>query len=642
MPAPISVLYAEDNPADADLTRAHLARNAPDFALEIVHEAGEFLNRARRGEHGVLLLDQRLPDMDGIEVLRALMREEGHAPVVLITGAGDGELATLALRLGAEDYVPKRSGYLDRLPDLLRRVVERRRQLAGSPSHRATPRRILVVDDDPTDAALIVEHLARSAPHITVEIAGDPGSALLRLGPETGFDLLICDYLLPGMNGLEFMAEARRSGVHVPFILVTGMGNEDVVVSALKLGASDYLLKHGRHYAELALRIELAIDRHRLQLANDRAAAELAERQRALAALRESEQQLNLALDAGSIGLWSWELGTNRVYLSPRWKAQLGYADHEFPSDAATWTAHMHPDEIPRVANLRDRYLSDPWPDYSLEYRLRHRDGSWRWFLLRANLDRDDQGRPAGMRGSQIDITELKHHQAALDRASARLQHLSRRLLEVQEAERRHLARELHDEIGQVLTAAKMHLQSAALHPEPDRVTAQFQEAVNLLDRLLGQVRSLTLDLRPPLLDDLGLVAALQWLVDRQQVSAPLPRVRLIADADMPRCDAALETACFRIAQEALTNALRHARAQAITLTVECEDGHLRLSVRDDGCGFDPDSARARAERSGSLGLLGMAERLSLAGGTFTVRSSPGQGARIEAVFPLSPAAAPS
>ena len=100
-------------------------------------------------------------------------------------------------------------------------------------------------------------------------------------------------------------------------------------------------------------------------------------------------------------------------------------------------------------------YLAAPWPDYTVEYRMRHKDGTWRWFMLHADLEVDDDGRPLRLLGSQIDITALTHQQAELASASARLQQLSRRLLEVQEAERRHLARELHDEIGQVLTVAK-------------------------------------------------------------------------------------------------------------------------------------------------------------------------------------------
>jgi len=154
-------------------------------------------------------------------------------------------------------------------------------------------------------------------------------------------------------------------------------------------------------------------------------------------------------------------------------------------------------------------------------------------------------------------------------------------------------------------------------------------------------VRSLSLDLRPPLLDDLGLVPALHWLVQQHHSRGATPRVHLTTDPNLGRCEPPIETACFRIAQEALTNALRHARATSIDLTLAAREGSLRLGVSDNGKGFDSAAARVRAEGGGSLGLLGMHERASLAGGSLTLHSAPGQGTQIEAVFPLSNSSAP-
>jgi len=633
----LHVLYAEDNPVDADLTRSHFARAAPDFTLDIVHRAEAFLTLARARRHAVLLLDQRLPDMDGLEVLKLLAQEGIDTPLVLVTGVGDSELASQALRLGADDYVPKRLGYLDALPRHLREVIERRRgQPAVARQSRVKPRRILLVEDKSADAALLVEHLAATAPHVTVETAATPKLALDRFDVDVDFDLLISDHRPPELDGFALIAETRRRGLRTPVVLLASTSNEETVVAAFKLGASDYVLKHEHHYAELALRIDLAIDRHELMLANERAAAELAERQRTLAALRESEKQLGLALEAGRIGLWSWQLGTSYTQFSSRWKAQIGYSDEEISNTSNEWESRCHPDDFARLRELTARYLAAPWPDYTAEYRMRHKDGSWRWFMLHAALENDEAGRPVRMVGSQIDITALKRQQAELSGASARLQQLSRRLLEVQETERRHLARELHDEIGQVLSLAKIQLQSAALAPEGAAVAAQIAEPVALLDRLLAQVRSLSLDLRPPLLDDLGLVPALHWLLQQPPADDTTPRVNLFAASTLGRFDPTLETACFRIAQEALTNALRHARAQNVNLTLAVREDMLRLAVQDDGVGFDAAAARARAERGGSLGLLGMHERALLAGGTLTLLSAPGHGTEVEAAFPLS------
>ena len=194
----------------------------------------------------------------------------------------------------------------------------------------------------------------------------------------------------------------------------------------------------------------------------------------------------------------------------------------------------------------------------------------------------------------------------------------------------------VHLEIGQVLTVAKIHLQSVAEEPDASGLVARIQEPVRLLDRLLAQVRSLSLDLRPPLLDDLGLVAALNWLLQHPTAGSSTPRVHLSAPGIFGRCDPTIETACFRIAQEALTNALRHAQAESVDLTLSVQRNALHLTVEDNGIGFDAAAARVRAEGGGSIGLLGMSERASLAGGALTLLSAPGRGTRIEAIFPLS------
>lgn len=637
MPAVVHVLYAEDNPLDADLTRSHFARVAPDFQLEIVTNGADFLRLARLRQHALLLVDHRLPDLEGLGVLMQLAEEGIETPTVLVTGSGDGELAAQALRLGADDYVPKRTGYLEILPARLRELLKRdQHQPALARRSRLRRRRVLLVDDNAPAASSLQQQLTAGAPHLQVTTAVTADAGLDQLVAAGDFDLVACQHRPPVLDSFELIRNARLVGCRTPFIILSDGGNETDSVAAFRLGASDYLLNPEQHYAELALRIDLAVDRHELMLANERAGSELAERQRMLGALRESEKQLNLALDAGRIGLWSWQVGSGHTQFSSRWKSQIGYADHEIRNESAEWESRCHPGDLAHLKTMTARYLAGPWPDFSVEYRMRHKDGSWRWFLLHADLENDEAGNPIRMLGSQIDITALKQQQAEIASTSSRLRQLSRRLLEVQEIERRHLARELHDEIGQVLTVAKIHLQSAALTPGAASVAAQIQEPVVLLDRLLAQVRSLSLDLRPPLLDDLGLVAALHWLLQQHQDRASTPRVHLSADPSLGRLDPTLETACFRIAQEALTNALRHASAKNINLSVALSNGKLYLGVRDDGAGFDATSARNRAERGGSLGLLGMHERALLAGGSLTLTSAPARGTELEAIFPLS------
>jgi len=231
---------------------------------------------------------------------------------------------------------------------------------------------------------------------------------------------------------------------------------------------------------------------------------------------------------------------------------------------------------------------------------------------------------------------------AKLEERNAELQTLSRRLLEVQETERRHLARELHDEVGQALSVLKLNLEALESSFIPDTpAPGRLADGMRLVDQLLAQVRSMSLDLRPSMLDDLGLVPALRWYVRQYASRTGVNAVFQSEEDDERRFDPALETACFRVAQEALTNALRHARARTVTVTLGEADGVLRLSVRDDGGGFDLAAARERAQHGGSFGLMGMRERVSLLAGELELDSNPGRGTEVCARFPAGRAAAP-
>jgi signal transduction histidine kinase len=207
---------------------------------------------------------------------------------------------------------------------------------------------------------------------------------------------------------------------------------------------------------------------------------------------------------------------------------------------------------------------------------------------------------------------------------------LSLRLVEVQEAERQFLARELHDEIGQMLTGLKLTLEMAARQAPAGQGTS-LGEAVAALDELMQRVRKLSLDLRPQLLDDLGLVPALEWHCQRFGQQSGL-RVQFRHSALPERLPAALEIGVYRIVQEALTNVARHAAAPEAIVRLWSDGERLRVQVEDRGAGFEP--ARVLAARA-STGLYGMRERASLLGGEFTLESAPGAGTRLTVELPL-------
>ena len=228
------------------------------------------------------------------------------------------------------------------------------------------------------------------------------------------------------------------------------------------------------------------------------------------------------------------------------------------------------------------------------------------------------------------DITERKRAAKELEKANHQLRLLSRRLFDAHEEERRHLARELHDEIGQALTAAKINLQSIIANGGNGSLV-RLQETSAILDRLLGQVRQISLDLRPSMLDDLGLVPALRSLIDQQGRRASVAG-RFSAEDIPENLNPEIQTTCFRIAQEAITNAMRYAAPTQIDVDLRRDNGNLRLLIRDNGSGFDVASAQTQTL---GLGLIGIKERAALVGGRAKIISQPNRGTTIEVSVPL-------
>ena len=225
-----------------------------------------------------------------------------------------------------------------------------------------------------------------------------------------------------------------------------------------------------------------------------------------------------------------------------------------------------------------------------------------------------------------------------LRRQREQLLALSRRLLEAQEAERRKIARELHDEFGQLLTAVKLNLETVQRRQRATR-KGPLAEALSLVNRALDQVRRLSLELWPTILDELGLPSALRWLGDRQARWSGFT-VRVDIDP-VGRLPPSVETACFRLVQEALTNAARHAQAQNVQIRLRAGPHSVEVLVHDDGTGFDVAAARERAAAGASLGLLGMQERVSLAGGQLEIESGEGRGTTVRAHLPIPPGRLP-
>ncbi len=352
-------------------------------------------------------------------------------------------------------------------------------------------------------------------------------------------------------------------------------------------------------------------------------------RKRSKEALFQRQAELNEAQRLASIGSWEWDILADGVTCSNEVRRIYGFEREDQNSSDRPFSEFVHPDDRARHSAAIDAALKGG-PPYDVEFRIIRPDKSVRFLHSRGQLICDEAGESVRMLGMTQDITERRRAAKELEEANHQLRFLSRRLFEVQEEERRHLARELHDEVGQVLTAAKINLQAAAKELDGAK-SKRIDETAAILERLLGQVRQISLDLRPSTLDDLGLVPALRSLLDQQGRRASVA-VHLSAKNMPENLDPEIQTTCFRIAQEAITNAVRHANATRIDVDLGCENGNLRMQVRDNGRGFDAESAQAQ---TAGLGLIGMKERAALVDARAKIISSPNKGTTIEVSLPL-------
>ena len=357
---------------------------------------------------------------------------------------------------------------------------------------------------------------------------------------------------------------------------------------------------------------------------------DLTERKRAEAALRESEERLSLAFAGAQEGVWDWNLVTGAVVYSTQWKQMLGYLDDEIEPHVSAWERLLHPDDRQRARELNER-VANGGTTYEGEFRLRHKAGHYIHVLSRGLPVRREPGGPVvRIVGTHFDLTDRKKADAERARTE-----LLARLVFAQEDERRRIAREMHDQFGEQLTALGrgicMLKEACAAYPA-------LTERINALEAVSQQidrdVDHLVWKLRPTALDDLGLRAALANYVhdwsDRVGIAAELHTSGLMDE----RLASEIETTLYRIAQEALTNVAKHSRARKVDVILERRSDHVLLIVEDDGVGFDSDASGSAGR--GGFGLLGMQERAALVGASLQIESTPGEGTTILMRMPVA------
>jgi PAS domain S-box-containing protein len=333
---------------------------------------------------------------------------------------------------------------------------------------------------------------------------------------------------------------------------------------------------------------------------------------------------------------WEYWLGPERkmLYVSPSCERITGYQPGEFfMQDQTRLIQIVHPEDREAVqAHLTEEFESDSVQH--IDFRIITRSGETRWISHYCQPVSGPDGESLGRRASNRDISDRKRTEEALQKSEEQLRHLSTRLLEVQENERKRISRELHDSIGQSLTAIKFSLEEV-LGNVPSGMKQAGVEALEALLPVVQQaseeVRRIHTDLRPSLLDDLGIVTTISWFCREFEILYSVLRIEKelgIEERDVPE---ALKIVIFRILQEALNNVGKHAKADLVRVFLMRTDGRLELTVEDNGQGFDVEHLYAVKSADRGFGLTNMKERTELSGGTFSIESTPGRGTTVRA-----------
>jgi PAS domain S-box-containing protein len=514
---------------------------------------------------------------------------------------------------------------------------------------------ILMVDDQPAKLLSYEVMLAELGENL---IKATSAKEALEILLKTDVAVVLMDVSMPELDGFELATMIRQhprfQRTAIIFISAVHLTDLDRL-KGYEHGAVDYIsvpVIQELLRAKVRVFSELHRKTRQLEALNRDLERRVADRTEELETKAQALMELNIELGRKNRELdaiihtapdiiFSRQPDGARDYLSDRFYEFTGAA----PGSAVGfgWMEYVHPDD---QETSRQRWLHsvETGENYEVEYRLRGKDGEYRWFRARAVPIQNEAGEVVKWYGTCSDIHDSKLLEKSIrdnttelekivDRRTDELRRLSVRLMSAQDQERRRIARELHDGLGQELTVAKMVLDKmvmnkSASEPAPEAAA----QASNLVDRAIQQVRIMSHLLHPPLLDEVGLLSALSWYTEGLTKRSGIQTFLEVQPPNFPRLATEVETAVFRIVQEALTNVFRHAEAHKVWINLNQRDGRITVSVLDDGKGIEQKVADLRPDSMG-VGIGGMKQRAKEFGGELRM-SNASPGTLLEVIIP--------
>jgi len=496
---------------------------------------------------------------------------------------------------------------------------------------------VLMIEDSQDDADLTLLQLEEQDLKI-ISTRVETENELRRALQNSSWDIVISDFNLPRFSALKAMSVLREADQDIPFIVVSGCIGEESVVELMKEGASDFVMK------DKLSRLALVVDRELQDAAIRRS------HRRALEALSANEMLLREITNTLGEGVFVVNNQGKLDFMNPEAERLLGWTSAELlGKNIFKIINSRQPESI--ILSMSDSRLSEIWGPgggYRAddEFFLR-KDGSLMpvSFVMTPIIN---NGKAVASVTAFQDISERKKAEQELLDSRKQLRELSAHLQSVREEERTHIARELHDELGQMLTGVKLRATwlIGQLPKDQPVIKSKADDLSKLIDETMDAMRRTASDLRPVMLDDLGLAAAVEWLTEDFA-----ERTGLVVKLDLSKgkcnnacisecslqwednLNAEMATAAFRIVQESLTNIARHAEAENVIVRLCCRDGDMVVQISDDGKGISKENEKKRD----SYGVIGMRERAFGLGGTLNLSGNIGKGTTVEAIFPVKP-----
>jgi PAS domain S-box-containing protein len=480
--------------------------------------------------------------------------------------------------------------------------------------------RILVVEDDPAVADLIVRYLKRSGYEVAACVAS--GEDALVEAARSRPHLALMDIGLRGdLDGVQ-TAERLQARFDVPVVFLTGLADDATIQRSHDAAAFGYLVKPFRP-DDLKTSINLALNKHQVE-----------------SKLRRIEHWFTAAIRSIGEAIVTTDETAKVTFLNPVAEALTGWTLDEAVGQPLEAIFHAQSDSmVLKSKSPAQRSSAGGTPvASSRETTLLSRAGRTIPIERSASPIRNDQGEIVGSVLVFRDVTERRQAETDLKNSREQLRSLAAHLERVREDERTRIAREIHDELGQILTGLKMDLvwiekRLPTVNDEAIRqpLTNKTRSMVGLLDQMVKTVRKISAELRPGVLDDLGLLPAMEWQARDWQIRTGI-ECAVVSDVSEDAVTPEQRTALFRIFQETLTNVARHAQATQVRARLNLENDWLAMEINDNGRGITEEEQRYTK----SFGLLGMKERAMMLGGQVRIQGTPGQGTSVQVRIPIS------